>query len=233
MASRGVWATNTPDSFADATADCALALLLALVRRIPAADRYVRSGQWAVDGFQPSRWEGNQLSGKCLGIIGFGRIGRATARRAAGFGMRVIHHTRSGAGDPNWRSLPALLAESEVVALHCPLTLETRGLIDAAALAAMRPGAILLNLARGPVVDESALAAALRSGHLGGAGLDDFEAEPRVNADLLDLENVVLTPHIGGGTIESRADARLLAAENVARVLRGERPITPVNDPTT
>lgn len=231
MASRGVWATNAPSSFTDCTADCAMALLLALARKIPEGHAYVTSGRWESDGMQPRRWEGVLLAGKTMGIVGYGEIGKAVAGRAKAFGMQVIFNRARPDSDPAHRDLDTLLAEADVVSLHIPLTSQTRGLIDAAALARMKPGALLINLARGKCVDEAALAAALRSGHLGGAGLDVFENEPRVHPELLEMPNVVLAPHIGGSTVESRRDARLLAAENVALVLAGKAPKTPVNAP--
>lgn len=231
MAARGVWATNAPSSFTDCTADCAMALLLALARKIPEGDAYVRAGRWERDGMQPRRWEGTVLTGKTMGIIGYGEIGKAVAARARAFGMKIIFNRSRPDSDPDYRELDALLAEADVVSLHTPLTADTHGLIDASALAHMKPRALLINLGRGKCVDETALVDALRRGHLGGAGLDVFEDEPRVHPDLLDIPNVVLAPHIGGSTVESRRDARLLAAENVALVLAGKDPKTPVNAP--
>lgn len=229
MASRGVWATNCPDTFTDATADCTLALLLALWRFIPAADRHVRAGEW--NAFQPGRWDGVLLRDKVLGLVGYGSIGKAVAQRARAFGMRVIYHRRTPVQDPGYRALDDLLAEADVVSLHTPLNDESHHLMNAERLARMRPGSYLVNMARGKVVDEMALVAALDSGHLGGAALDVFEEEPTVQPALLEMDNVVLTPHIGGGTREGRVEARLLCASNVAAVLRGERPLTPVNEP--
>ena len=231
MARRGVWASNVPDAFVASTADCAMALMLSLLRRIPPADAYVRAGRWPGDGFQPGVWDGALLAGKTLGIIGYGRIGQAVAKRARAFDMRVIHHSRGRSDDPDYRSLDALLGQADVVSLHTPLTESTHHLIDAARLARMKPGAWLINMARGPVAHEEAVVAALRSGQLAGAALDVFEFEPRAHPALLEMPNVVLTPHIGGGTDESRAQARRLCAENIAAVLRGQPPLTPVNDP--
>ena len=231
MARRGIWATNVPDAFVDSTADCTLALMLSLLRRIHAADGYVRSGQWRGDGFQPGVWDGALLSGKTLGIVGCGRIGRAVAKRAAAFGMRILFNSRSPTSAPGYRELVQLLAEADVITLHTPLTDQTRHLIDAEALACMKQSAFLINMARGPVVHEAALVEALRGGRIAGAALDVFEFEPDVHPALLDLPNVCLTPHIGGGTAESRRAARRLCARNVAAVLRGQAPITPVNCP--
>ncbi len=229
MASRGVWATTCPDTFTDATADCTLALLLALWRFIPEADRHVRAGEW--NAFQPGRWDGVLLRDKVLGLVGYGSIGKAVAQRARAFGMRVIYHRRTPVQDPGYRALDDLLAEADVVSLHTPLNDESHHLMNAEQLARMRPGSYLVNMARGKVVDEMALVAALEGGHLGGAALDVFEEEPRVQPALLEMDNVVLAPHIGGGTREGRVEARLLCASNVAAVLRGERPLTPVNEP--
>ncbi|MEN9634882.1 MAG: hypothetical protein RL077_3286 [Verrucomicrobiota bacterium] len=223
MRASGIWGTNTPEAFADATADCALGLLLMLVRKLGEGDRFVRAGRWKT--FTPGLWDGMLLRGKTLGIIGYGRIGRGVELRARAFGLNVVHHTRSGADRPGWRSLAALLAEADFVSLHVPLTPETRGLIDAARLAQMKPGACLINLARGPVVDEAALMAALRSGRLAGAALDVFADEPQVPLALRAMENVVLTPHLGGGSREGRREAQAQCVENVLRVLRGEGPI--------
>ncbi len=229
MAQHGVWATNTPDTFIESTADCTLGLLLCVARMHVKADRYVRSGAW--NSFQPGVWDGLLLADKTLGIVGYGRTGQAVAKRARAFGMKIIYNRlRPPADDPESRSLDALLAEADFVTLHTPLTPETRHLINARRLAQMKRGAYLINMARGPVVDENALVAALKSGHLAGAALDVFENEPAVHPDLLAMDNVVLSPHLGGGTIESRYAARRLCAENVAAVLRGQHPLTPVNE---
>lgn len=227
MTRRGVWATNAATAFVDATADATLGLLLAVARRIAEADRYVRSGAW--QGFQPGLWDGLLLTGKTLGIVGYGRIGQAVRRRAEAFGLQVLFHRRQNTGDPAQRSLAELLATSDIVTLHCPLTAETAGLMNAARLTQMKRGAILINMARGKVVHETALADALTEGHLAGAGLDVFEHEPRVEPRLLQMPQVVLTPHLGGGTRESRLQARRICAANVAAVLRGTPPHNPLN----
>ncbi len=231
MARYGVWATNVPDSFVDSTADCTLGLMLSLLRRLNAADHYVRSGQWPHDGFQPGVWDGILLSGKTLGIVGYGRIGQAVAVRARAFGMHVIFTDVSHTVEPGYRSLDELLAEADIVTLHTPLNDATHHLINEQRLARMKTGAYLINMARGPVVHEGALVAALENSHLAGAALDVFEFEPSVHQTLLARNNVCLSPHIGGGTQESRHAARYLCAQNVAAVLRGERPLTPVNEP--
>jgi glyoxylate reductase len=227
----GVWASNCPDPFSEPAADHTIALLLAVARRVPEADAYVRSGQWAKDGFQPGPWDGMLLGGKTIGIVGFGQIGRGVAKRAEAFGMRAIFHNTSGQNDPRYRTLEALLAESDVVSLHVPLVPATRHLLNAESIALMKRGAIVINMARGPVIDENALAAALAAGHLGGAGMDVAENEPQIHPSLLAQKNVVFSPHIGGGTVESRKQARLTCARNVAEVLQGRPPLNPVNRP--
>ena len=224
--SRGVAVTNTPGVLTDATADLAIALLLAVTRRLGEAERLIRSGEpwaWSIDFML-----GRGLRGKTLGIVGYGEIGRAVAARARAFGLEVVYTKRSRGDQPGQVELGELLARSHVVSLHCPLTPETRHLIDADALAAMRDDAYLINTARGPVVDEPALAAALRDGVIAGAGLDVFEHEPEVHPDLLGLENVVLIPHLGSATVETRTAMAELAAANVVAVLAGDDPPTPV-----
>jgi glyoxylate reductase len=229
MAVRGVWATNTPDAFYEATADVTLAMILAVARFLVKGDRYVRAGEWRKIEF--GVWDGVLLKGRTLGIVGYGRTGRAVAQRARAFGMNIIYTRQQPVNDPDSRSLDDLLREADFVSLHVPLNAQTRHLIDAERLALMKPDAYLINMARGPVVDEAALVAALQRGHLAGAALDVFEQEPVVHPALLTMDNVVLAPHIGGGTRESRREARLLCAQNIAAVLRGERPLTPVNEP--
>lgn len=228
---RGVWGTNTPSAFVASTADLTLGLILGVTRRIGEGDRFVRRGDWERSGFQPVRWEGHLLADRVLGMVGYGQIAKAVETRARAFGMRVIHCRTRPDGHPDCRDFEALLAESDLVGLFVPHTPTTHHLIDAVALARMKPGAVLINVARGKVVDEEALVDALESDHLGGAGLDVFEAEPSVHPGLLERENVVMTPHLGGSTREDRRGGRMEAAENVARVLRGERPLTPVNEP--
>jgi glyoxylate reductase len=179
---------------------------------------------------------GTGIQGKTLGIVGLGQIGAATARRARAFGMEIAYTGRRRATveleqelDARFLSLDELLASADVVSLHCPLSGETRHLIDAARLRQMKPDAYLVNTTRGPVVDEAALAAALRDGVIAGAGLDVFEREPEVHPALLPLDNVVLLPHLGSATVETRTAMAVLAARNAVAVLRGEQPPTPVN----
>jgi glyoxylate reductase len=231
MARHGVWATNAPDAFVEATADATLGLLLAVARRICEGHTYIHSGQWAKDGFRPARWDGIRLQNKVLGIVGYGRIGHAVARRAEAFGMKILVHGRSCRNEPNFCALDEILARADVVSLHVPLTPDTRHLLNAGNLFRMKPGAILLNMARGPVVEETALVRALVEGHLGGAGLDVQEFEPQVPAALLGRTNVVLTPHVGGCSVEGRRESRLQCARDVAAVLSGREPERALNRP--
>jgi glyoxylate reductase len=226
---RGIMATNTPDAFVESTADFTLALILSVSRHLVRGDAYVRSGSWEKDGFQPTRWEGMLLRGKTLGLVGYGQIAKAVEKRASSFGLQVIHTRSAPSTDPRYRSLEALLGESDIVALHVPHTADTHHLINRQSLAQMKAGSVLINVARGKVVDEQALVEALKSGHLGGAGLDVFENEPAVTSELCNLPKVVLAPHIGGSTLDDRRRGRLLAAENVALFLSGQAPLTPLN----
>ena len=228
MSERGVWATNAPDAFTESTADAAMALLLAVTRRIPEGDRYLRTGAWGVDGMRPPVWEGPLLSDKVLGLVGYGKIAQAMAKRARAFGMQVLYTRRSAVDDAPYRSLDDLVREVDILSLHTPLTPQTRQLIDRPRLEAMKAGSYLINTARGAIVDETALVDSLRKGHLAGAGLDVFTHEPSIPVELLNMPNVTLTPHLGGAAREARVAARAVAAENVARVLRGEAPETPV-----
>ena len=221
-ASRGIIVTNTPDVLTDATADFTMALLLAVTRRLGEGERMVRRGGWK--GWAFDQLLGMQLQGKQLGVVGFGRIGRAVASRAEAFGMTIVHTSRPGQGMP----LDRLLATSDVVSLHVPLSPETRHLIGQAELARMKRSAYLINTTRGPVVDEAALAWALKSRLIAGAALDVYEREPEVHPDLLTLENVVLAPHLGSATTDTRTAMADLAARNVVAVLAGQLPLTPV-----
>jgi glyoxylate reductase len=232
-AARGIAVTNTPDVLTEATADTTWALLLAAARRVVEGDRMVRAGRFK--GWAPSLLLGMDLHGKLLGIVGMGRIGRAVARRAAGFGMRVAYSdarrlpdsTESALG-VRFLPMEELLRNADVLSLHCPLVPETRHLLDSGRLAAMKPGAILINTARGAVVDEAALVEALRSGPLAAAGLDVYENEPALAPGLKGLPNVVLLPHLGSAGRETRESMARLAVENVREVLSGRRPLTPV-----
>jgi glyoxylate reductase len=230
----GILVTNTPDVLTDTTADLAFALLLAAARRIVEGHQFVHSGQWR-------RWTIDLLAGhdvhhKTLGIFGMGRIGQAVARRGRGFSMRVLYHDARRAAEALERDLglefvdkDRLLAESDFISIHVPLSESTRRLVGAPELRRMKPAAILVNTSRGPVVDEAALAEALAAGRIAGAGLDVFEREPEVHPLLLKLDNVVLAPHIGSASIDTRRRMSMLAAENCAAALEGRRPPTLVN----
>lgn len=228
LEAQGIWATNTPGVFDLPVAEYAIASILVILRRLVAADRFVRAGQWKA--VQPGPWDGRLANGKTLGIVGFGGIGRAVARIAEGLGMRVIFYNRSDRGDPRQVDLTSLTAEADIVTVHVPHTPETDRMIDRSFFAGMKPGAVFANSARGKVVDEEALIEALEAGHISGAALDVFPEEPRVNPRLTGMENVLLSPHLGGATVESRKESRLLAIRNVAEVLKGNRPLTPVNE---
>lgn len=228
---RGIAVTHTPDALTESTAELALGLILAVARRFHEGEALVRAGAWR--GFSPTLLLGRELSGRTLGIVGYGRIGRAVGVRAKAFGMRVIAATRRDApfapdGVASHVPFARLLAESDVVSLHCPATPSTRHLVGDEELAAMRPGTLLVNTARGSVVDEAALVRALERRHLGGAGLDVFEREPTVHAGLLARSDVVLLPHLGSATSEARARMAVAALLDAARVVRGERPAHPI-----
>lgn len=228
-AARGIVVTNTPDVLTEATADLGWALLLAVARRIVEADRDLRAHGFPGWTFLPPHL-GVDVYGRTLGVVGFGRIGQAVARRGRGFGMELLYFSRSrkpGAEaelGAKFVSLDELLSRSDFVVLCVPLTAATRRLIGAQELALMKPDAILVNIARGPVVDEGALVEALRRGRIRGAGLDVFEEEPKVHPGLLSLQNVVLTPHIGSATACTRRRMADLAADAVLDVLAGRTP---------
>src|SRR5487761_1112309 len=232
---RGIAVGNTPGVLTDATADLAMALLLAAARRVVEGDRMMRVGSFA--GWEPGFMLGMELRGALLGIIGFGRIGQAMARRALAFGMRIGVWSPRDPRIPDdlagsvriFDSLHSLLAASDAVTLHTPLTAETRHLIGEQELRRMRPTAILVNTARGPVVDESALVQALQEGWIAGCGLDVFEDEPRLAHGLADCQNAVLTPHLGSATVTSRAAMAELTAANALAVLAGKLPPHCVN----
>ena len=230
---RGVIVTNTPDVLTETTADFAWALLMAAARRVVEADHFARSGQW-------QRWQwgllwGADVHGKTLGIVGFGRIGRAVARRATGFDMRVLYHDAVRAEAAVERELSAtsvgletLLSEADFVTLHANLTPETRHLMNERTLRLMKTSAILVNAARGPIVDEAALVRALEEGWIAGAGLDVFEEEPKIHPGLTPLPNAVLAPHIASASRDTRLAMATLAVRNCLAVLDGKPPLTPV-----
>lgn len=231
---RRILVTNVIGAPEESTADIAFALILSAARRIVEGDRYVREGQW-----KSWMWKllwGFDVHGKTIGLLGFGTIGQAVARRASGFSMRILYHARRRVSAEIERDLKAeysdaetLIRESDFVSLHTPLTPETRHLISARELAWMKPTAFLVNTARGPVVDEEALVEALKAGRIAGAALDVFEHEPGVHPELIKMPNVVLLPHLGSATAETRARMARLASENLLAALDGRRPANLVN----
>ncbi len=227
--SRGITVTNTPGAVTDATADIAITLMLMVARRAGEGERMLRAGRW--QGWHPTQMLGMHLGGKTLGIIGMGRIGRAVARRAHfGLGMEVVFHNRSQIRDcgipgaRQMRSIVEVMAESDVVSINVPGGGENRHLIGFAELVAMKAGAILVNTARGDVIDERALITALLGGKLMGAGLDVYEHEPEVPEALLRMENVVLLPHLGTNALEVRTEMGLMAVDNIRAFVAGKRP---------
>ena len=232
LAKRRVVVTNTPNVLTEATADLTWTLILAACRRVKEGQHLVETGAWS--GFRPTLLLGVELRRATLGIVGAGRIGQAVGRRATGFGMSILYTSRSPKGNfeeetgARRSTLEALLAGSDVVSIHTPLTGDTTGLLDAVALRSMRPGSVLVNTARGGIVDETALLAVLDDGHLFAAGLDVFDGEPRVDPALIAHPRVVCLPHLGSATGHARAAMANLAARNVTAVLAGAQPITPV-----
>ena len=231
---RGIAVTNTPDVLTDATADLTFGLLIGAARRFPEGEALLRSGAW--QGWAPDQLLGTAVHGATLGLIGLGRIGRAVALRATGFAMELCYAAPRRAPIEVEAALAIahlplddLLARSDFISIHCPLGDGTRGLIGARELARMKPGAILVNTARGPIVDEAALAAALASGHLGGCGLDTFADEPRIHPGLLASPRALLLPHLGSATVAARTRMAELAAGSVADLLAGRRPKNVVN----
>ncbi len=235
MTAAGVLATNTPDVLTETTADFGFALLLATARRLTESEHFLRAGLW--QRWRHDMFAGVEVHGSTLGILGMGRIGQAIARRAAfGFGMRVIYHNRSRldaatelACAARWVSKPELLATCDHLMLVLPYSADTHHSLGAAELAQMKPSATLVNIARGGIVDDAALAAALLNKTIAAAGLDVFEGEPQVNPDLLSLNNVVLTPHIASATITTRLAMANLAADNLIGFLAHGQPVTPLN----
>lgn len=231
---RGIMATNTPGVLDDSTADLAWTLMLGAARRITEVERYVRNGEWK--GWRLKQWLGTDVHHATLGIIGMGRIGQAIARRAAGFDMRVLYHNRRRVDEEierklntRWVSLDELLGKSDFVVLQVPYSPETHHLIGAAQLSKMKRNAILINSTRGGVVDDQALISALRNGTIRAAGLDVFENEPKLNPAFLDLDNVVLAPHIGSSTEATRRAMAMTAAKNAVAVLIGSTPPNLIN----
>ncbi len=229
---RGIPVSNTPGVLTGATAELTWALILAVARRIPEATRFIRGGEFS--GWGPMLFLGAELAGKTLGVIGAGRIGTAVGLKAPAFGMKVLYldseENRDLAKAAGAEKVPLqrLLAESDIVTLHVPLTEETRCLIGRGELRRMKKSAFLINTSRGPVIDEEALAEALREKEIAGAGLDVYEKEPHVHPGLLTLQNVVLLPHIGSATTETRTRMAVMAAENLVAMLSGKPPLNPV-----
>ena len=231
---RGIRVCNTPDVLTDATADLGFALLLSAARKVSDADRFLREGRWT--GWDPWGFLGVLIAGKTLGIVGMGKIGSAVARRSRGFSMKILYHNRRRLSPSteaelaaSYRDLDPLLEESDFVVLCVPLTMETRGLISRERIGKMKRTAVLVNIARGEVVDEEAVATALAQGRLFGAGLDVYEKEPRVHPLLLSAPSAVLLPHLGSATGETREAMGRLATENLLAVLDGREPPCPVN----
>jgi len=226
---RSVMATNTPGVLDAATADFTWALILATARRLTEAEAWLRAGEWK--GWKLKQFLGTDVHGATLGIVGMGRIGQAVARRARGFDMPVLYYNRTRLSpelehecNASYNGLDELLARSDIVTIHSPYSSATHHLIGAAQLARMKPGAILIHAARGGVVDDAALIAALRNGPVAAAGLDVYENEPKLNPDFLTLRNVVLAPHVASATTSTRRNMAMLAARNLVAGLHGERP---------
>jgi gluconate 2-dehydrogenase len=226
---RGVMATNTPGVLDDSTADFTWALILAAARRVGESERYLRNGQWT--GWKLKQFLGTDVHHATLGILGMGRIGQKVARRAFGFDMPVIYHNRTRlpaeqerALNVRYVGLDELLAQSDILTIHTPYSPETHHLVGAAEFAKMKPGVVFIHASRGGVVDDAALVSALKSGRIGAAGLDVYEGEPKLDAELLQFDNVVLTPHIASSSEATRRNMAMLAARNLVAALRGETP---------
>ena len=229
---RGVYLSNTPGVLTDATADLAWALLFSVARRVVPAHAFTSEGKFV--GWEPKMYLGKDIYGKKLGIVGAGRIGQAFAKRSKGFDMEILYYNRTRKPEfeketgAKYVTMEELLQESDYVSLHTPLTQETKHLIDADALKMMKSSAILINTARGPVIDEKALVKALEEGEIWGAGLDVYEQEPILEAELMKMDNVVILPHIGSATEETRDAMVKLAVDNIVAVLEGNEPLTNV-----
>ncbi|MBB6062295.1 glyoxylate reductase [Thermosipho japonicus] len=224
---KGIYVTNTPDVLTEATADITWALILAVARKIIPADKFTREGKF--EGWKPNLFLGYEIYGKTLGIIGMGRIGKAVARRAMGFGMKIIYHNRKRAEDDykynaKYVDLETLLKESDYISINAPLTKETYHLLNKERLSLLKKNAILVNTARGPIVDEKALYELLKDRKIAGAGFDVYENEPEITEGLEKLDNVVLLPHIGSATYETREKMSIMVAENIIDALEGKIP---------
>lgn len=229
-----IFVTNTPNVLTEATADLTWALILSVTKRIPEADQFVRQGKFK--GWEPLLMLGDDVSGKTLGIIGAGRIGQAVGSRARGFKMNVLYYSPSEKKQFEHQigvrrcEFDELIQKADILTIHCPLNEKTHHMINSENIYNIKKGAFIINTSRGPVIDEKALAQALESGHLGGAGLDVYEFEPEINSTLLKLKNVILLPHIGSATRDTRSAMACMAANNVKAVLNGNKPLNPVND---
>ena len=233
-AARRIIVTNTPGVFTDDTADLTMALIIGVPRRVREGVELVRRGEWS--GWAPSAMLGRKLAGKTLGIVGMGRIGHAVAQRARAFGLSILYHNRRrlpGSAEAQLDAryiadLDTLLAQSDILTLHCPATPQTRHLLDAQRLGLLKPGAAIINTARGELVDQEALLAALQSGHLAGAGLDVYPDEPQVDPRLLAHPNVITLPHIGSATVEGREESGMKVIANIRMWADGHRPLDQV-----
>lgn len=229
---RSLTVTNTPGVLTDATADIAMLLLLATARRASEGERLMRSGAWT--GWRPTQLMGLDLAGKTLGIVGMGRIGMAVAKRARAFGLRVLYHNRRPIDDattvdaPYIPTLDDLLRNSQILSLHCPLSPDTKGLLDTRRLALLPRGAVVVNTARGGLIIDDALITALLSGHIAAAGLDVYAGEPNIDPRYLSLPNIVLLPHLGSATLETRVAMGMMVLDNVEAILQGRPPPNPV-----
>ena len=228
MTARGIWASNTPGFFDYPVVEYTIGGIITVFRRLLEADRFVRSGSWKE--FQPGRWDGENLSGKTLGIIGMGSIGESLARVASCLGMNIIYYNRSKSSMKyQWVPLHDLLSSADVISLNVPYSRDTHGMIAASEFRQMKPGVLFVNTSRGKVVNETDLVEFLKNGHISGAVLDVFEHEPAVPEPLKSMANVLLTPHIAGGTRRGRIQCYRLAVENVLNVLQGRDPLNPLN----
>lgn len=229
----GIQVTNTPGVLSDTTAELAWALMFAVTRRVLEGDTYIRNGEW--NSFSPNLLLGQDVTGKTLGIFGAGRIGKAFAKKSIGFDMKILYHNRNR--DLNFEreygaeyvDKDVLLQESDFISLHAPLTEDTKHVIGEKEFKMMKKTAIIINTARGPLIDEKALVRALKEGEIWGAGLDVYENEPSIEKELKGLKNVVMTPHVGSASMETRLKMAKMVADNVIAVLNGKEPITPVN----
>ena len=230
--SKNIYVTNTPDVLTEATADLTWALILSATKRIPESDQFVRQGYFK--GWEPLLMLGDDVTGRTLGIVGAGRIGQAVGSRARGFRMHVLYYSPTEKKQFEHQigvrrcEFDELLQTADILTFHCPLNEQTRHLLNAENIYKIKKGAYIINTSRGPVIEESALVQALENGHLGGAGLDVYEFEPKIHPKLLTLKNVVLLPHIGSATKETRSAMSRIAAENVKSVLSGKKPLNPV-----